>query len=548
MFTNRMLIHRVPRHRLFFHRILHVTALSAALAVHARAADYFVDARTGNDADSGVTRQFAWRTLTHAVATVPAGTALAPNVLHVAAGTYGVQTQETFPLEPRDFVHIVGYGGVRATVVEGGQTPEPLFRCTLTPFASSGRGLVLAGMTLRHAANGLAATSTDGTLRVTVRDVRIARMSGAGVFAEARFGQNGGVTIGAVDPLIQRSEITLCGTAISVSSYGFAGLTLEDSLVADNFGEGLAFSGSTASALRCERTRFFANTGVGLFAGGPTQGNGSTTVLRDCVFVSNAVGGVSLRSVDPSFHQHTLTAERCTFASNGVAGLDLSNPFGGSARPASLSECIFWGNSDDVRENASFPSGIFAERCDIGDGDFAGVNGNFAADPLFRDPATGDVRLRFGSPCIDVGSNVRGLVDRDGVARLVDGDLDTQERNDLGAHEFQPLAIVGAARIGTDLVLELAGPPGGTAFLYLKRGPLAATPLATPFGDFDLAPGASLVAQPLLTSNPVTTQTIAIADAANLVGKTYTLQALIPSAVAPNGAANSNAVSVVIGP
>lgn len=531
--------------------LLHSFVFGAALGVQAHAADYFVNATTGNNADSGVTRQFAWRTLTHAVATVPAGTALAPNVIHVAAGTYGIQTSEVFPLAPRDFVHIVGYGGQRSTIVDGRQTSEALFRLTLAPSASAGRECLIEGLTLRHAAHAVHATSTDGALRFTVRDVRVARMSSAGVFADARFGQSGsGVTIGGVEPTIQHAEISLCGGAITVSSLGFATLVVEDSAITDNFGEGIAFGANMVSQLRCERTRFYANAGVGAFAGGPTQGSGSTTVLRDCAFVANSGGGASLRSIDSSFHQHTLFVERCTFAFNSVAGLDLSNTFGGDARPATIVDSIFWGNADDLRETASAPSGIKVVRCDIGDGDFTGVNGTFAADPLFRDASMGDVRLVFGSPCLDLGdpSLAPDVRDVDGVERAIDGNLDTLERCDLGAHEFQPLSARGPARLGQDLVLEIAGPAGAQALLLAKIGALAPQPQPTPFGEFDLATGFVRIGVVTALPSPPTVRVIGISDSPSLIGQTFTLQLLVPSAAAPNGKAYSNALSLVIAP
>jgi hypothetical protein len=531
--------------------LIHSIVLCAALGAQAHAADYFVNAATGNNADSGVTRQFAWRTLTHAVATVPAGTALVPNVIHVAAGTYGVQTSEVFPLAPRDFVHIVGYGGQRATIIDGRQTGAALFRLTLAPGASAGRDCLIEGLTLRNAAHAVHATSTDGALRFTLRDARVVRMSFAGVFADARFGQSGsGVTIGGVEPTIQRSEITLSGTAITVSSLGFATLVVEDSAITDNFGEGIAFGANMVSHMRCERTRFYANAGVGAFAGGPTQGSGSTTVLRDCAFVANSGGGASLRSIDPSFHQHTLVVERSTFAFNSVAGLDLANAFGGDARPATLVDSIFWGNTDDLRETPSAPSGVTAVRCDIGDGDFTGVNGTFAADPLFRDPSLGDVRLLFGSPCIDIGdpSLAPGVRDVDGVARAIDGDLDTLERSDLGAHEFQLLSARGPARLGQDLVLEIAGPAGAQAVLLAKIGALAPQPQLTPYGEFDLAAGFVRIGVVTAMPSPPALRVIGISDQPSLLGQTFTLQMLVPSAAAPNGKAYSNALSLVISP
>ena len=58
---------------------------------------------------------------------------------------------------------------------------------------------------------------------------------------------------------------------------------------------------------------------------------------------------------------------------------------------------------------------------------------DFLADPRFRDPAAGDYRLAEGSPAINAGADLSGVVD---------GDLDglprpSHRRHDLGAYEYQ---------------------------------------------------------------------------------------------------------------
>ncbi|MBI1853979.1 MAG: DUF1565 domain-containing protein [Planctomycetes bacterium] len=112
-----------------------------------------------------------------------------------------------------------------------------------------------------------------------------------------------------------------------------------------------------------------------------------------------------------------------------------------------------------VTDNANDLLGLTLSRvryCDIGDGEFAGMNGNISADPQFVDAANHDYHLRATSPCIEAGSpnapaHAFPGLDFDGIARDVDGDRDGVRRPDMGAFEFAPNGLgwrygnVGAA-------------------------------------------------------------------------------------------------------
>ena len=74
--------------------------------------------------------------------------------------------------------------------------------------------------------------------------------------------------------------------------------------------------------------------------------------------------------------------------------------------------------------------------------DPTGTDGNISLDPMFRDLAAGDYRLRWDSPCVDAGTN-EGAPETDilGVLRPIDGNWDGLAVTDIGAYEYAPLPV-----------------------------------------------------------------------------------------------------------
>jgi hypothetical protein len=138
-----------------------------------------------------------------------------------------------------------------------------------------------------------------------------------------------------------------------------------------------------------------------------------------------------------SFNGCRFTLTNCTVAMNGAQGQgDPAGIMMSRGNHLTLRNCLFWGNGElQINLGTGDNDTLLLRYCDIQGGrddmrmgamgdfiDWNG-NGNFSANPLFREPDAGDYRLTRGSPCIDAG-------DPDSP-----NDLD-RTRVDIGAYYF----------------------------------------------------------------------------------------------------------------
>jgi hypothetical protein len=153
---------------------------------------------------------------------------------------------------------------------------------------------------------------------------------------------------------------------------------------------------------RNKATRF--GGGIASYRASPNIGNNKITGNE----ASNAGGGVFCYKGSPRMTNNCIWENQgksgggvacdrsaCTLINNTITLNSAAHGGGlffdkGSVR---IINTILWKNKDDLYSGLFNPSSR-PDHSDIGDGDFKGLNGNIAADPLFVDPENGDFRLR----------------------------------------------------------------------------------------------------------------------------------------------------------
>ncbi|MBN1317229.1 MAG: right-handed parallel beta-helix repeat-containing protein, partial [Anaerolineales bacterium] len=124
-------------------------ALGNIKLVIAQGTIYYVDAATGNDSYTPAQAQnpsTPWKTISHAVSTVPGGTDASRDVIQVKSGIYDATNNgESFPLVMENpYIQLVGEGAA-FTIINSEYATET--------FTVSGQGIAIEGFTIEHAKN-----------------------------------------------------------------------------------------------------------------------------------------------------------------------------------------------------------------------------------------------------------------------------------------------------------------------------------------------------------------------------------------------------------
>jgi uncharacterized protein DUF1565 len=527
-----------------FESCVRAASACAALLLGAervRAADWYVDAVTGNDANDGQTASTAWRTITHALAALPSQPPLVLETIHVAAGVYDSQLGETYPLTPRLLTRIVGSSSGPGTILDGGGASTILayWEILTTPVDPQTGADAL---TLRNAVTAVTVVAAYGAgMSPSFSDLRIRDTTGPGVVVEAA-GPHGHSYAD-----FERVDIDSCSQGVSVqaSASYFEIATAEVRLAHSNVrgstahGISLSATGNGSSYAHLLHTRILGNGGHGISS---WIGGGYNTAVVDaasCLIAGNHRCGLFGESLGASGGAFELTD--CTVAGNAHAGIR-----GEYQIAAVLRNSIVAGNGDDLDVLPVFLDALYTAS---GDADLAGHPRCLVADPRFVDPSSGDFRLRFESPCIDRGDPAAaGREDLLGHVRPYDGDLDTLAAPDMGAFEFEPLHSIGTPRVGRSMHFEMWGSPGSQAHLWFTRLPLVG-PSQTPFGTLYLDSSLVVDLGPFALGNPPPRMLdLRVPNDPTLVGSTFSFQSLTSSSAAPQGFALSNPISFVIAP
>ncbi len=352
-----------------------------------------------------------------------------------------------------DFTNEV-HGGGLITTSGGGCT---VVDCTFRENTSEIRGGAMYIEDADVALQNCLFTNNTGTIGVCIQMRGDSNLTAAG----CAFRDNEGFACGGIIKFGGTLKATGCEFSTNVLTDGGGGLLL---------GEG------PASVANC----VFKQNHCGFIGGGINCVYGAS--LANCVFSGNVAyqgGGV--------YCSWTMPTDNCTFANNHPDGLFVDWNGG-----PIITNSILWGNTTTQVQyyQGDTPPPVYFS--DVQGGWSGPGSNNLDADPLFVQPGTDNLRLGFGSPCVDAGDTASLPAD----ALDIDGDGDTAEPLPLdladaprvqgaavdmgayeGAFEILPPAVSSAGVDQGELALLV---PSGGPFNPLQSAAILATNASGP--------------------------------------------------------------------
>jgi hypothetical protein len=350
------------------------------------AADFWVDAGTGDDTSGNGTKAFPWKTLTQALAATAPG-----DTIH-ARGTLSASTGERFPLVLADR-NIAGEG-IDQTVVDSGNLSDTVYVKPAGPAAPPS----LRGLTI-HAGTDFSAVTIFSLLTVVPADVEGCSLvnSRTGILVRTDPGD-------CADAETEVAAVRLRNCFLSGNKEAVVGRT-------------------DGPDTRCEldivNNTFVGNETAVKVTGAPTvQECYDDPVLTECDTCSTA----------PLCRLATCCEKTLLTLDNNIIALNMRGvQETGSADtcPVSVKNNDFFSN---VENYSDWASGAITDVNQV-----ENATGNFSADPLFLDGNGGDFHINENSPCRDV-------VPVEAPAGTPREDIDNQSRPwgagfDIGADE-----------------------------------------------------------------------------------------------------------------